>query len=152
MQKKFYGWWITVFAFFTFGLAVGIPYYGGPFFFDYYKKAFGWSHSDTTLGFPIGASIALLFAPALVHRFSPRKMILIGTGLTGAAYLGWSQMTGNLYVYYGFWTIYVTGYMFSGPIAHQVLVSHWFRKSRGRAMAVVYLGVGVFPTRGLVSP
>ena len=24
MEKKFYGWWITIFAFFTFGLAVGI--------------------------------------------------------------------------------------------------------------------------------
>ena len=79
MQKTFYGWWITVFAFFTFGLAVGIPYYGGPFFYDYYEKAFHWNHTDTTLGFPIGATIALLFAPQLVHRFSPRMMILIGT-------------------------------------------------------------------------
>jgi MFS family permease len=38
----------------------------------------------------------------------------------------------------------VVGYIFSGPIAHQVIVSQWFRRNRGKAMALVYLGVGVF--------
>ncbi len=144
MEKKFYGWWITIFAFFTFGLAVGIPYYGGPFFYDYYEKAFGWKHPDVTLGFPLAATLTLWVGPILVHRFSPRMMILIGTACTAVAYVGWSQMTGSLFVYYGLWVVYVTGYIFSGPIAHQVLISQWFRKDRGKAMAICYLGVGVF--------
>ena len=144
MQKKFYGWWIAIFAFFTFGIAVGIPYYGGPFFYDYYEKAFGWTRPDVTLGFPLAATLTLWVGPLLVHRFSPRMMILIGTTCTGLAYLGWSQMSGSLTAYYGLWVLYVTGYIFSGPIAHQVLISQWFRKHRGKAMAVTYLGVGVF--------
>ena len=144
MQKKFYGWWITIFAFFTFGIAVGIPYYGGPFFYDYYEKAFGWTRPDVTLGFPLAATLTLWVGPLLVHRFSPRMMILIGTTCTGLAYLGWSQMSGSLTAYYALWVLYVTGYIFSGPIAHQVLISQWFRKHRGKAMAVTYLGVGVF--------
>lgn len=144
MQKKFYGWWIAIFAFFTFGIAVGIPYYGGPFFYDYYEKAFGWTRPDVTLGFPLAATLTLWVGPLLVHRFSPRMMILIGTACTGLAYLGWSQMSGSLTAYYALWVLYVTGYIFSGPIAHQVLISQWFRKHRGKAMAVTYLGVGVF--------
>lgn len=143
-RKPFYGWWITAFAFFTFGIAVGIPYYGGPFFYDYYEKVFGWSRKETTFGFPLAATLTLWVGPVLVHRFSPRKMILIGTGFTGLAFAGFGMMEGSLAMYYGLWVLYIIGYLFSGPIAHQVLVSQWFRKHRGKAMAVVYLGVGVF--------
>lgn len=144
MKEKFYGWWITLFAFFTFGIAVGIPYYGGPFFYNYYMQEFGWSRADVTLGFPIAATLTLWVGPALVHRFSPRKMILVGTGFTALAFFGFGTMKGSLPMYYTFWFLYVVGYIFSGPIAHQVIVSQWFRKHRGKAMALVYLGVGVF--------
>ena len=36
MNKTFYGWWVTAAVFCTFGIAVGIPYYAMPFFYDYY--------------------------------------------------------------------------------------------------------------------
>jgi len=144
MKEKFYGWWISLFAFFTFGIAVGIPYYGGPFFYNYYMKEFGWSRADVTLGFPLAATLTLWVGPLLVHRFSPRKMILVGTGFTALAFIGFGTMDGSLPMYYTFWFLYVVGYIFSGPIAHQVIVSQWFRKHRGKAMALVYLGVGVF--------
>jgi MFS family permease len=144
MKDKFYGWWMTLFAFFTFGIAVGIPYYGGPFFYNYYMKEFGWSRADVTLGFPLAATLTLWVGPVLVHRFSPRKMILVGTAFTAMAFIGFGTMQGSLAMYYTFWFLYVVGYIFSGPIAHQVIVSQWFRRNRGKAMAVVYLGVGVF--------
>jgi MFS family permease len=144
MKEKFYGWWITLWAFLTFGLAVGIPYYGGPFFYDYYMKAFGWDRAQVTLGFPLAATLTLWVGPLLVHRFSPRFMILAGTGFSALAFIGFGMMDGSLYAYYAFWFLYVVGYIFSGPIPHQVIVSQWFRKNRGKAMALVYLGVGVF--------
>ncbi len=144
MQRSFYGWWITAFAFLTFGLAVGIPYYGGPFFYDYYEKTFGWSRPDITLGFPLAATLTLWVGPLVVPRLSPRWLIVAGTGLTAAAFFGFSQMGGDLKVYYGLWFLYIVGYIFSGPIAHQVIVSQWFKRQRGLAMAIVYLGVGVF--------
>ncbi|MDZ4798971.1 MAG: MFS transporter [Bryobacteraceae bacterium] len=143
-KQSFYGWWMTLFAFFTFGIAVGIPYYGGPFFYDYYMREFGWSRPDVTLGFPLAATLTLWVGPLLVHRFSPRKMILVGTGFTAVAFIGFGTMKGSLPMYYTFWFLYVVGYIFSGPIAHQVIVSNWFRSNRGKAMALVYLGVGVF--------
>ena len=55
-QKGFYGWWISIAAFFTFGLAVGIPYYGMGFYYDYYQKAFGWTRPEMTLGFPLAVT------------------------------------------------------------------------------------------------
>jgi MFS family permease len=143
MTKGFYGWWITLFAFFTFGIAVGIPYYGGPFFYDYYMKEFGWSREQVTFGFPLAATLTLWVGPLLVHRFSPRYMIVAGTGFTALAFLGFGTMKGSLPLYYFCWFLYIVGFIFSGPIAHQVIVSQWFRRNRGKAMALVYMGVGV---------
>jgi MFS family permease len=143
-QTGFFGWWIVAFAFLTFGIAVGIPYYGMPFFYDYYEKTFGWSRKEITLGFPLAATLTLWVGPLVMHRFSPRKLMAIGTGLTALAFLGFGTMGGSLPMYYAFWVLYIVGYIFSGPIVHQVIVSQWFRKNRGKAMAVVYLGVGVF--------
>ncbi len=153
--KPFYGWWVTVAAFFSFGIAVGIPYYGMPFFYDYYQKDLGWSRPDITFGFPIAALLTLWVGPVLVHRFSPRKLILIGTALTCFAFLGFGYMGRALWFYYLLWFSYVVGYIFSGPIPHQILMSQWFRKRRGTAMAVAYLGVGLFgalSAKGIAKP
>lgn len=143
-QTSFFGWWIVAFAFLTFGIAVGIPYYGMPFFYDYYEKTFGWSRKEITLGFPLAATLTLWVGPLIVHKYSPRKLLAIGTGLTALSFIGFGTMGGSLPMYYAFWVLYIVGYIFSGPIVHQVIVSQWFRKNRGKAMAVVYLGVGLF--------
>ena len=142
MNKKFYGWWITIAAFLTFGFSTGLPYYNMPFFYDYYQKSYGWTRADITLGFPLAALFTLWVGPVLVHRFSPRLLVVAGTLLTFLSFVGFSQMGNNLNFYYAMWFLYVVGYIFSGPIPHQVIVSQWFRKSRGKAMAVVYVGVG----------
>jgi MFS family permease len=154
MKKSFYGWWITAAAFLTFGFAVGLPYYSMPFFYDYYQKAFGWSRSDITLGFPLAAVLTLWVGPVLIPRFSPRKLIVAGTGLTFLAFVGFSQMTGSLPLYYFLWFVYTFGYIISGPIPHQIIISQWFRKKRGTAMGIVYVGVGLVSALGtyIVTP
>lgn len=154
MKEKFYGWWITFAAFCTFGLSTGLPYYNMPFFYDYYEKTFGWARPDITYGFPLAALLTLWVGPTLVHRFSPRLMIIAGTACTFLAFYGFSTMTGDLTMYKVWWFVYVIGYIFSGPIAHQVIISNWFRRARGRAMGITYVGVGVIGSLGsfLVKP
>ena len=154
MQRKFFGWWITAAAFVTFGLAVGIPYYNIGFFYDYFQREFQWSRADITLGFPLAAALTIWFGPVVIHRFRPRKLILVGTVLTSIALAGFSHMGGALAVYYGFWVVYTLGYILSGPIPHQIIMSHWFRKKRGMAMGIVYVGVGLVGALGakLVKP
>lgn len=155
MSKSFYGRWIVVAACLTFGISVGLPYYNMPFFYDYYKNAFHWQLHDITLGFPLAALLTLWVGPVLVPRFSPRKLIVIGTGLTLLAFVGFSQMTGNINVYYFLWFLYTFGYILSGPIPHQIVVSQWFRRNRGSAMGIVYVGVGLvgaLTSKHLVPP
>ena len=125
-------------------MAVGVPYYNIGFFSDYFQSTFGWSIQEITLGFPIAALLTIWAGPLLVPRLSPRKLIIVGTGISALAFLGFSLMHGALYVYFALYFLYTVGYIFSGPIPHQLLVSYWFRQKRGRAMGVVYVGVGLF--------
>jgi MFS family permease len=154
MPRRFYGWWITAAAFVTFGLSVGIPYYNIGFFYDYFQREFGWSRADITLGFPLAAALTIWVGPLVIHRFSPRRLILVGTALTAVALAGFGRMGGVLWIYWGFWVVYTIGYFFSGPIPHQLIVSHWFRRNRGKAMGMVYVGVGLMGSLGsfLVKP
>lgn len=142
--QKFYGWRIVATAFVTLGLAVGIPYYNLPFFYDYFQKTYHWDLREITLGFPLAALLTVWVGPLLVPRFSPRKLIVAGTGLTALAFFGLGSMHGALAVYFLLYFIYTVGYIFSGPIPHQILVSQWFQQKRGRAMGIVYVGVGLF--------
>ncbi len=152
--RKFYGWWITAAAFITFGLAVGIPYYNIGFFFDYFQRQYGWSRPQITLGFPLAALLTIWIGPLVIHRISPRRLILAGTVLLAIALAGFARMGGALPVYYAFWIVYTMGYVLSGPIPHQLIVSNWFRVSRGKAMGIVYVGVGLMGSLGsfLVKP
>ncbi len=145
MENKFHGWRMAAATFVTFGIEIAFFFYATPFFFDYYRNSItGSTRSDILLGFPLGALLTLWVGPVLVHRFSPRKMILIGTGLICLCYVAFGMIANSLWVYYAIWFFFVAGYIFSGPIPHQVIISQWFRKKRGMAMGITYVGVGVF--------
>jgi MFS family permease len=147
-KQTFFGWWIIVASIVTFGIAVGIPYYNLPFFYDYFQKTYHWRLDQITLGFPLAALLTIWVGPVLIPRFSPRKLILAGTALTAISLCGFGLMGGSVYVYYLLYFIYTVGYLFSGPIPHQILVSYWFKKKRGMAMGIVYVGVGLFGALG----
>ncbi len=156
----FHGWWVVAASFFTLGLAVGLPYFGMPFFYDYFEQSpdaggFGWSRSVITLGLPLGTLATLWVGPMLVHRFAPRRMILIGTGLTALTLAGFGLMNGSIAVYWGLWLMYMVGNVFSGGISHQVIISQWFIRHRGTALSIGYLGIsviGAFSARFVVKP
>lgn len=154
MNKSFHGKWIIFAACLTFGLSTGIPYYNIGFFYDYIARDFNWTREQVTLGFPLAAALTIWMGPLVIARFSPRKLILIGTALTCVALVGFGQMPGVLWIYYGFWVLYTIGYFLSGPPPHQIIVSQWYRRNRGKAMAIVYVGVGLMGSLGsfMVKP
>ncbi len=134
----------------TLGIALGVPYYNLPFFYDYFQKTFHWDLAQITLGFPIAALVTVWVGPLIVPYFSPRKLIVAGTGMTAIAFIGFGLMRGALSVYFLLYFFYTLGFLLSGPIPHQILVSYWFQKTRGRAMGLVYVGVGLFGSLGSI--
>ena len=149
-QPVFRGWWIAAAAAVTYGIAQGIPYYNVSFFYDYFQRSFGWSRAEITLGFPLAALLTFWVGPVIIPRFSQRKLILFGTCSTALALAGFAFMQGSLAVYFALWALYTIGYLASGPIPHQLIISQWFSKRRGTAMGIVYLGVGVVGSLGSV--
>jgi len=146
--QPFHGWRITAAALVTFGISVGLPYYNIGFFYDYFQRSFGWQRSDVTLGFPLAALLTIWVGPVVIPRFSPRKLILAGTACTAAALAGFACMGPRLAVYYAFWIVYMAGYVCSGSIPHQLLISYWFRRHRGKAMGILFAGVALIGSLG----
>ncbi len=72
-----------------------------------------------------------------------RWLILIGTLLTFVSLFGFGRMGAGLTIFYLLCLVYMVGYILSGPVPHQIMVSHWYRRKRGTMMGIVYVGVGL---------
>ena len=68
--------------------------------------------------------------------------MLSGIVMCGLAVIGLSTMH-SLWQFYSFYLLMALGYMCGGPLPNQVLTSRWFNKSRGKAMGIAYLGIGI---------
>jgi MFS family permease len=133
-------------GFFSLFSLIGIMFYGLPFFYDFWVKDFGWTRATVTSGIAMGKIIVgpiFGFAAGwIIDRFGPKRLMLSGIVMGGIALIGLGTMT-SLWQFYLFYFFNALGYMCGGPLPNQVLISRWFTKSRGRAMGVAYLGVGI---------
>jgi sugar phosphate permease len=68
--------------------------------------------------------------------------MLAGILMAGGALMGLGAMSA-VWAFYLFYFFNALGYVCGGPLPNQVLLSRWFDKSRGRAMGIAYLGIGV---------
>ncbi len=150
--RIFYGWWITLSAFINLFFTVGIVYYGFPVFYPFLVESLGFTRAQVTQGFLYGFIVAGLplgfLAGVLIDRFGPRDVIRFGIVFVGLSLVLMGWMT-NLWEYYALCVAGVAGYVLTGPIPNQVLISNWYRCRRGRAMGLAYLGLGL---GGAVSP
>jgi len=125
---------------------VGVSLWGLPFFYDFMVQQFGWTRAQVTSGnalskLVVGPIFGFL-AGWVVDRFGPRRMMMIGTLMAGAALagLGWTSSLGMFYFFYLFNAL---GYVCGGPLPNQVLLTRSFDRSRGKAMGFAYLGIGI---------
>src|SRR5436853_2963682 len=151
-MRVFYGWWIVLAAFLNLFFSVGIIYYGFPVFYPSMVSSLGFTRAQLTQGFLagfLGAGLVFgLLAGILIDLLGSRQVIRIGIWCVGLPLILMGSMT-QLWQYYALCIAEVIGYVLTGPIPNQVLVSNWFRLKRGRAMGIAYLGLGV---GGSVSP
>src|SRR5437868_12506375 len=151
-MRVFYGWWIVLAAFLNLFFSVGIVYYGFPVFYPSMVNSLGFSRAQLTQGFLVGFVVAgLLFgllAGVLIDSLGSRQVIRIGIWCVGLPLILMGSMT-RLWQYYVLCVAEVVGYVLTGPIPNQVLISNWFQVRRGRAMGYAYLGLGL---GGAISP
>src|SRR5205823_3528586 len=82
------------------------------------------------------------FAGWLVDRFGPRRLMVVGILMAGIALVGLGAIH-TLAGFYFFYLFNALGNVCGGPLPNQVLLSRWFTTTRGRAMGVAYLGIGI---------
>lgn len=126
---------------------VGIMIYGLPFFYDFWFDEFGWSRFTITSGNAVGKVIVgplfgLTAGWFIIERFGPRKLMLTGVTMVGLGVMGLGLME-SLWQFYLCYFFIALGYICGGPLPNQVLISRWFNKARGKAMGIIYLGIGV---------
>jgi MFS family permease len=136
----------AVTAFVVLFCIVGVSLWGLPFYYDFMVQQFGWTRSQVTSGnalskLVVGPAFGF-FAGWIVDRFGPRRMMMVGILMAGAALVGLGSIS-SLGMFYFFYLFNALGYVCGGPLPNQVLLTQWFDRSRGKAMGFAYLGIGL---------
>jgi len=142
-------WWralVVLTSFLVLFAIVGIALYGLPFFYDFMVRDFGWSRARVTSGnalskLVVGPAFGF-FAGWMVDRFGPRRLMMAGILMAAIALVGLGAIH-TLAGFYFFYLFNALGNVCGGPLPNQVLLSRWFTATRGRAMGVAYLGIGI---------
>ena len=137
---------VTASAFVVLFCVVGLALWGLPFYYDFMVQQFGWTRGQVTSGnalsrLVVGPLFGVL-AGWMVDRFGPRRLMIAGILMAGAALVGLGSIS-TLGMFYFFYMLNALGYVCGGPLPNQVLLSRWFDKSRGKAMGIAYLGIGL---------
>jgi MFS family permease len=125
---------------------VGLALWGLPYYYDFMVQQFGWTRAQVTSGNAVSklvvGPIFGFIAGWLVDRFGPRRLMMAGILMAGAALVGLGSVS-TLGMFYFFYFFNALGYVCGGPLPNQVLLTRWFQKSRGKAMGIAYLGIGL---------
>jgi sugar phosphate permease len=139
-KKVFYGWWIVVLGSLINGIGLGIIYHSFTVFFLPLKRDLGVS----------SAAISLLFGAArleggfegpvvgyLIDRLGPRKLILIGSSLTGLGLI--LLATVNDFLTFFLIYVFIVSLGSNAGFFHPVTtaVNKWFIRRRGIGFSII---------------
>jgi len=146
-QRIFYGWWLAIAA--AVGLCLGGPpilVFSFPVFLKALVQDFHTSRSAISLAFSLHNLVATFASPVLgrlVDRLGARRVILPATLAFAALMIGNRVLTGSVRGLYIFNMVGAFIGMGCGPIAYSSVISRWFDRRRGSALAVMMFGVGL---------
>ena len=136
----------TATAFTALFSVVGLSLYGLPLYYDFMVRDLGWTRMMVTSGNAISKLVVgPLFGFAagwIVDRFGPRRLMMAGIAMAGGALVGLGTVSAA-WTFYVFYFVNALGYVCGGPLPCQVLLSRWFDRTRGKAMGIAYLGIGI---------
>jgi MFS family permease len=130
--------WITL------AISSGL-YFSFPIFFVALLEEFGWSRGATAAAFSISSIVQGLLSPVvgmLVDRLGPRRVMLGGAGVLGAACLLGSRIDSlwSLYLITG--VLAATGVCAVSWVPTGALIAGWFSERRGSVMGLAFSGMG----------
>ncbi|HEY1373143.1 MAG TPA: MFS transporter [Candidatus Binatia bacterium] len=145
-RRIFYGWWIVAVGVLTqiagvFSLSSTLSIFLKPVTEDLgvSRGAFSLVRTGEIL---VSAAMAPLVGP-IVDRRGGRKLIVAGAVIAAAGYFLLSRVQQFWQFFLVRCTLVVAGDTLMGSVVVMVIISHWFVRKRGRAIAIANLGTGV---------
>jgi MFS family permease len=138
--REFYGWKLVGVLFSLDFLNMGFPYFGGAVINTYMLKEITMSRSVFGLGFSLVnlvVGLASVTVAGCIVRWGVKITFVIGSGflVAGAAWLTFF-LTKPWHYLAGFGLLIGTGICFATIVPVTTTITRWFRRYRGRAMAV----------------
>jgi MFS family permease len=139
-SRTFYGWWILVLGALINGIGIGIIYHSFTVFFLPLKRDLGVSSAAISLLYGAARLEGGIEGPIVGHlidRFGSRRLILIGSGLTGIGLI----LLATVDSFWAFFFIYVfvvslgSNAGFFHPVS--TAVNKWFIRHRGLGFSVI---------------
>ncbi|UCD86016.1 MAG: MFS transporter [Deltaproteobacteria bacterium] len=142
--RVFYGWWLVAALFAVLFNTGGTGFYVFPVFIAPLQEEFGWTMTQISISAAIWAIFFGFSSPVvgwLIARYGARKTMLTAAVLASLTNLGLAGLQ-NLWMLYG--VNLIAGFVVAGTtlVPIQTLVTNWFNKYRGRAMALAMTGIG----------
>lgn len=149
----FYGWWIVLASALAvlFGSVPIVVYSFGiflkPLAHDFHtgRAAISFAFSLHNIAVAVGAPLA----GWLTDRFGARKVILPSTAVVGIVLLSSGFSSSRIWQLYAFFALVGLFEAGAGPVPYGKVVSHWFDRRRGLALALMIMG---FAFGALVLP
>ena len=145
--RIFYGWYIVAVAAIA-GASAGVLGYSFGLFFDPMRESLGWSRTSISWALAIRSAVNMLTGPIygpIVDRKHGALILMAGGGVV----LGVSMMlTAAMTELWQFYLLIGVAYGLAmgaegSQIVAPVVISKWFIRRRGRAIAIVTLGPNV---------
>lgn len=122
------------------------------FFIEPLQHEFGWSRGDVVFAFNASIAVAMAapFCGRLIDRIGVRPVVLTAMVATSLGYVALASMSGSLALYYLLYLYTTTIGICTSGLAFTRVTSAAFTRSRGLALAVSRLGVGI--TSAILPP
>jgi len=147
----YHGWRGVAALFVILFFTAGGGFYVFPVFIGAMRAELGWTMAQISLGagvFAIVFGLTSAFVGAAMERFGARRVMLLAVALASVVNLGLAGVH-SLWMFYTLEVCAGVALAGSTVIPAQALITRWFDRARGRAMAIALLGVGF---GGIVLP
>ncbi|MFP3927587.1 MAG: MFS transporter [Desulfobacteraceae bacterium] len=144
-QRIFYGWWIVLAAGLIHFWGAGTFFYSFTAFFNPLVDEFGWSYSATSLAASIRSIEGGIASPLVglaADRFGSRRLLLLGSILSGLGFILFSRIDSLLSFYLVFFFLSV-GSSLLFPVPGWAAVAGWFIRKRGTALGILSTAIGL---------
>lgn len=148
LRRPFYGWWMVAGLTVTEPISWGVLIYAFSVFVVPMNAELGWGSGELNGAYTAAAVVSGLVAIPVgrwLQRHGARGLMTVGSVLTVAALLGWSQAR-SLPVFYG--CFLVAGLAMAATLYEPAfaLTAAWFHRQRARAVLVLTVAGGLGST------